>query len=109
MSAARVLVFHDLRGIREGWNDVVVSRKGSNTWRIAELLMRHPVVNAAVINEQLGILTPNLYRSLTPLLNAGVLTELTNTRRHQMWQAPQILQALDRFATRAGRRGRGST
>ncbi len=99
---------HDLRDIRQGWNDAVMSRRGTNTWRIADLLLRHPVINAALVNEQLGILTPNIYRSLSPLLDAGVLTELTTTRRHQMWQAPQVLRALDRFAARAGRRGRTS-
>jgi hypothetical protein len=38
------------------------------------------------------------------LTDAGVLTEFTGFRRNRMWQASAVLEALDDFAARAGRR-----
>jgi Fic family protein len=45
----------DLRRIRESWGESIRSRSHSATWPIADLLMRQPVVNAKILNEQLGI------------------------------------------------------
>lgn len=38
---------------------------------------------------------------------AGVVVEFSDRKRHQLWRAPEVLDALDRFAVRAGRRRRG--
>jgi hypothetical protein len=42
------------------------------------------------------------------LVDVGVLIEFTDRKRNQLWRAPDVLEALDRFAARAGRRGRSS-
>jgi hypothetical protein len=51
---------------------------------------------------------PNAYPPLEPLVRAGVLVEFTDKKRNQMWRTPEVLEALDRFAVRAGRRTRSS-
>jgi Fic family protein len=104
---ARQLV-GDLASVRKRWEGHVNARRDAGAWRVAELLLRRPVVNAAVIADELGILPQNVYRTLTPLIDAGVLVEFSAKRRHQMWRAPEVLEALDQFAARAGRRTRGS-
>jgi DNA-binding transcriptional regulator PaaX len=38
------------------------------------------------------------------LVEAGVLTQSTTGRRNRIWQARQVLAALDAFAARARRR-----
>jgi hypothetical protein len=43
---------------------------------------------------------------IAPLAEAGVLTEFTGFTRNRMWQATEVLTALDDFAARAGRRQR---
>lgn len=43
---------------------------------------------------------------MRPLVVAGVLVEFSDRKRNQLWRAPEVLDALDRFATRAGRRAR---
>jgi hypothetical protein len=93
-----------LREIRAGWNDRVAARRDSAAWRVADLLMRHPVVNAQFLVGELGTPINNLYRAIGPLEKAGVLTEFTYRKRHRAWRATEVLDALDDFAARAGRR-----
>src|SRR5581483_1432816 len=96
----------DLHAIRRGWDDRIRVRRGATAWSIADLLLGHPVVNAVLVAVELGIAPQNTYRSLQPLVEAGVLVEFTDRKRNQLWRAPEVLDALDRFALRAGRRRR---
>jgi Fic family protein len=98
----------DLHTVRHDWQERVPARRDAAAWRVADLLLRHPVVNAALVAEELGIASQNTYRSLRPLVDVGVLIEFTDRKRNQLWRAPDVLEALDRFAARAGRRGRSS-
>ena len=96
----------DLRAIRSGWNTRVRARRDSAAWRIADLLVRRPVVNATLLASELGIALQNTYRSIGPLVDAGVVVEFTDRKRNQMWRAQEVIDALDQFADRAGRRSR---
>ena len=98
----------DLHAVRRNWDERVRVRRGAMAWRIADLLLRYPVINAALVATEIGIATQNTYRSLQPLVDAGVLVEFTDKKRNQLWRAPEVLDALDRFAARAGRRHRAS-
>jgi len=98
----------DLHAIRQDWQERVRARRDAATWRVADLLLRHPVVNAALVASEVGVAPQNTYRSLRPLVDAGVLVESTDRRRDQLWRAPEVLDSLDRFAARAGRRTRTS-
>ena len=95
----------DLRGIRESWNDVITARSDSAVWKVADLLPRRPVVNAALLARELGIESTNAHRYLNPLTEAGILVETTSGPRSRVWRSPEVLAALDAFAERAGRRG----
>ena len=94
----------DLRTIREGWAESVTARRGAAAWRLADLLIRQPVIDAATAAAELQMTSQNVLRAITPLVNAGVLSEFTGFTRNRMWQANQVLSALDDFAARAGRR-----
>jgi Fic family protein len=94
----------DLRDIRETWNDVITARSDSTVWNVADLLTRRPVVNAALLAQELGIESTNAHRYLNPLTEAGILVETTNGPRNRVWRSPEVLAALDAFAERAGRR-----
>ncbi|WP_319454540.1 MULTISPECIES: Fic family protein [unclassified Mycobacterium] len=95
----------DLRDIRETWNDVITARSDSAVWRVADQLIRRPVVNAALLAQELGIESTNAHRYLNPLTEAGILVETTSGPRNRVWRSPEVLAALDAFAERAGRRG----
>ncbi|SDO77674.1 Fic family protein [Klenkia soli] len=94
-----------LRAVRAGWDDVVRARSDAAAWRVADLLVRQPVVDAAAVTRELGVPAQNVVRALAPLEAAGVVTEFTGRRRNRMWQAGEVLEALDAFAARSGRRG----
>ncbi len=107
VASGRLLV-DDLHAVRVGWEERVRARRHAAAWRVADLLLRHPVLNAALVAAEIGVAPQNTYRSLRPLVDAGALVEFTDHKRNQLWRAPEVLEALDRFAARAGRRNRGS-
>ena len=43
----------DIRDIRENWNSVIRARSDSAVWKVADLLTRRPVVNAALLAQEL--------------------------------------------------------
>lgn len=94
----------DLEDLRRQWREHVTARSNSGTWRVADLLLRQPVINAALVGQELDINPNNVYRLLEPLVGAGILREATDRRRNRIWQCPPVLRTLDAFAARAGRR-----
>jgi Fic family protein len=95
----------ELRAIRQGWDEKIRARRDSSAWRLADLLMRQPVVDAALVVEELGVQVANAVRPINTLVDSGVLKEFTGFKRNRMWQSREVIAALDEFAARAGRRG----
>jgi Fic family protein len=95
----------ELRVIRASWDGEIRARRDSAAWRLADLLVRQPVVDAAVVEAELGIRAGNALRPINALVGARVLSEFTGAKRRRMWQSRQVIDALDDFAARAGRRG----
>jgi Fic family protein len=98
----------DLHHVRAEWQERIRARRGANAWRVADTVLRHPVVNAKLLAAELGIALPNVYRAIEPLATAGALIEFTDKKRNRLWRAPDVLEALDAFAARSGRRHRSS-
>ncbi|GGF37643.1 Fic family protein [Williamsia phyllosphaerae] len=94
----------DLREIRARWDSQITARSDSAVHRVADLLIRQPVFNAVTLRRELGITTGNARRYVDPLVTAGVIVEFTDRARNRAWRAPEVLDALDGFAERAGRR-----
>lgn len=99
----------DLRTIRSTWETRIRARRDSAAWRVADLLLRQPVVNARFAANELNVAPNNVYRLFEPLLRAEVIVEFSNKRRDQLWRAPEVLAVLDAFAQRASRRRRPTT
>lgn len=93
----------DLRTVRADWEARIKARKGAAAWRLADVLLRQPVVDAPAVAAELDIAPQNAQRAVAPLVEAGILTEFTGFRRNRMWQASEVLKALDEFAARARR------
>jgi fido (protein-threonine AMPylation protein) len=98
------LLVDELRDIRLRWQEIVKVRSDSAAWRVADLILRMPVVNARVIAEELGLDAGNVHRVIAPLLDAGILAMSRDVKRNQVWRSAEVLAALDAFASRAGRR-----
>lgn len=94
----------ELRSIRVEWNSRIAARRDSAVHRVADLLIKHPVLNARFLQRELGIRTGNARRYIDPLAEAGIIVEFTDRARNRAWRAPEVLSALDSFAARAGRR-----
>ena len=98
------LLVTDLRDLRLRWADTISARSDSSVWRIVDLLLRQPVVSTAVVMDTVGINHTNASRAIDRLVTAGVLAEVGGRRRSMLWQATDVLHALDAFAARTGRR-----
>ncbi len=96
----------ELRDVRSDWDDRINVRRGAAAWRVADLLLRQPVVDSRTVAAQLGIAVQNVGRVLEPLERAGVVVEFSGGRRNRLWRAPEVLDVLDGFAARPGRRAR---
>jgi hypothetical protein len=73
---------------------------------VADLLLRHPVINVGLVSEDLGMAPQNVYRALEPLVAADVLQISSTGGRDRIWRSAEVLTAVDAFAARAGRRSR---
>ncbi|MDP9220429.1 MAG: Fic family protein [Actinomycetota bacterium] len=97
----------ELRALRAEWAAKIKARSGSTALRLADVLIRQPIVDAATVSAELGVTVQNAQRAIAPLVDAEVLVEFTGFERNRMWQSGEVLSALDEFAARAGRRNRG--
>ncbi len=95
----------DLRAIRQSWEDKIKARRGATAWHLADVLLRQPVIDTPTVARELGVTRQNALRAIAPLAAAGILEEFTGFARNRMWQSRQVLDTLDDFAARAGRRG----
>ncbi len=95
----------DLRRIRERWDVAMAGlRSDSAARRLADGLLRHPVVDARLARDILGMLR-NEHRHIDTLVDRGILVGHTDHKtRNRTWRAPEVLEALDHYAHRTGRR-----
>lgn len=105
VSNGRTLV-EDLHDIGATWEARITARRGSAARRIAEYLLRQPVVDSALVQRELGLHAANVNAGIDHLLEVGILTQVAGAARNRKWAASQVLHALDAFAERAGRRRR---
>jgi hypothetical protein len=96
----------ELAVVRQRWRDSIHARRDSAVWTVADLFLARPVLDAAQVATALGIAPPNAHRHLERLVEARILTPFPLYRRARGWRADAVLEALDAFAARAGRRTR---
>lgn len=98
----------DLSAIRDGWNERITVRRDAAAHRLADLLVRQPVVDSPLVQRELGVAATNANTAIDHLAEQGILTKVSGNYRNRKWAAPEVLAALDEFAERAGRRTRSS-
>jgi Fic family protein len=97
----------EFHAMRAEWNNKITARSDSAVWQIADLLLRRPVINTALLTEELGIESKHARRYLEPLSEAGIILETNSGPRSRIWRSPEVIAALDAFAERARRGGLG--
>ena len=93
----------DIRETSARWNSVVTARSDSSVHRLKEYLVSQPVVNVKTVAEALAVSEIAAAGSITRLEESGVLSRTSGDARNRLWQATEILDALDAFAARARR------
>lgn len=94
----------DLREVRDDWGSRITARRDSTVWKVADLLIRQPVLDSALLERELGVSNTNALIALKNLEDAGILTSDRSSKRGRAWRSTEVLQCLDLFAARAGRR-----
>ncbi len=94
----------DLRSAKAEWLDTVKARSDSAVWKIIDLLTRQPIIDSPLVQRETGVAAGNALAAIERLEDAGVIRETSGQGRNRIWQADQILVALDEFSARAGRR-----
>jgi len=103
VESATVLL-DELAAVRTNWASTIRARSDSAIWRTLDVLVRRPVVTADVLAADLGASTVTARVHLRDLVAAGVVRESTGRSRNRVWRAPDILEVLDAYAQRVGRR-----
>ena len=99
----RILV-DDLETVQVEWRGLIRARQDSAAHRLVDILLRQPVIGAAAASAQLGISTVNAQVAIDRLVEADILTQITDGRRNRIWLAKDVVRVLDEFAARAKRR-----
>lgn len=94
----------DLARIRDDWGARVQARSHASVWRALPLVMSQPAVTVNHLAERLGISKPAAQTAIDQMVAAEVLTLANNFRRNRVWVAGEVVEVLDDFAERAGRR-----
>lgn len=95
----------DLTGIFAEWQDTLPSRRGSAARRLLPHLLSQPAVTVRHVQQYLNVSQPAAQRAIDQLVEVAILKQVSTGKRDRVWIARDVINALDKFATRAGRRG----
>ncbi|RRQ27361.1 Fic family protein [Rhodococcus sp. Eu-32] len=98
----RMLV-DDLASARDQFIDRIVARRDSVAWKLIDALVAQPVIDNDFVRRTFGVSDMSAQRAIDRLVDAEILHQTSKGRRNRVWQADEILGALDRFAERTRR------
>lgn len=96
----------ELREVPAQWDEAMTGlRSDSAARRLADGLLRHPVIDAPMARDSLGV-KGNEQRHIDALVERGILEGTTDHKtRNRTWRVPDVLATLDTYARRGGPRG----
>ncbi|HXR21704.1 MAG TPA: Fic family protein [Acidimicrobiales bacterium] len=94
----------DLRSVRDHWGERIHARSDAAAWKVVDILMAQPVIDSPAVQERLGIPVMSANRAIERLVRDRVLKEVTGRYRDRVYEAKEVLVALDGFAARGSRR-----
>ncbi|MDR1214949.1 MAG: Fic family protein [Propionibacteriaceae bacterium] len=107
ISNGRILV-DDLENVYEDWSEKLPARRGSAARRLLPHLLNQPAVNVAHVESATGVALSAAQRAVEQLEEAEILQRTSGNQRNRVWIAQDVIDALDAFAERVGRRGFGT-
>jgi Fic family protein len=94
----------ELAELRESWQGRVHARKDAADWRVLDILVRRPVTDVSTVSGELELSAVNARKALERLEEDGILASAQIAKGRRAWRSPEVLELLDEFAERAGRR-----
>jgi Fic family protein len=82
------------------WQELARPRKGSADEKIIPWLLECPVFEAHSAAHIAGVAESSVYGALERLSNAGVITQITQSKRSRAWAATEVLDEVDRLNSR---------
>ena len=93
-----------IRIIQQDICSALGGRPGESLRSTIDLLVREPALTAEMLVEITGQSTSSAYRNITALEELGALKASSHIKGRKVWVAPAVIEALDEFALRAGKR-----
>lgn len=88
----------ELDTLRADWRrrltDSAAPRADAAAWALIDVLPAHPIITAPVAAAVTGRAKASIYQAIEQLQGAGVLEALSESRRHQAWEAVGLLPLL---------------
>jgi Fic family protein len=101
----------DLKTLHDLWTGSLRARKDAVAWKVLPFVLRQPSVTSKLIQETMKVTQPAADNALRQLQGVGALAKPKTVhgegqKRNVVWQATEVLDALDRFGDRARRNPR---
>lgn len=93
----------ELQAVRANWDSLLSARTNSGARKLIDQLLAQPLITRSRAIEVLGLSAANAQLAIDKLVDAGILVQSSSGRRNRVWQAPDVLSALDAFASRTKR------
>lgn len=93
-----------LDGVRTEWRGLIRARAGSTGRALLGLLIGQPAISVGYVERQLAVSNTAARRAVEQAVSAGILSESTDRKRNRVFVAHGVIDILDEFAERAGRR-----
>jgi Fic family protein len=93
----------ELEAVRMQWQSLVQTRSDSGAQLLLDSLLGQPVITNSSAMQILNRTAANAQAAIDKLVAAEILTQQGSSKRNRVWQANDVLIALDNFATRIRR------
>lgn len=93
----------ELEAVRMQWQSQIETRSDSGANLLLDSLLGQPVITNARAMVLLGRTAANAQSAIDKLVEAQILTQQGTAKRNRVWQANDVLEALDNFASRIRR------
>ena len=90
----------ELAALPASWYELVHPRAGSTAAKVLDMLMDTPALDAEMVARTAGVSSTAAYDALDRLVEAGILHELTQSKRDRAWAATEILAEIDALNAR---------
>lgn len=93
----------EIQQARMKWQTQLNVRSDSGAAQLLDHLLEQPLITSPRVVEFLRTTPANSQNAIDRLVEAGILSQLGSGKRNRIWQATDVVNALERFAERSRR------